>query len=70
MRNTLVTMLVFLAGLAIGYFARSVGIGAHQTKGTHAAELTAIEMRPLTASICVSSCMPVNTWDSSSLTRA
>ena len=43
MRRTVVTILVFVAGLGIGYVARSAGIGALQRRGTHAADLAAIE---------------------------
>jgi len=38
----IVVVLVFLAGLAIGYFARS-SVGRLQQKGTHAADLADIE---------------------------
>ncbi len=44
MRHTsLVTILLFVAGLGIGYFARSGGIGTPQRTDTHAADLAAIE---------------------------
>jgi ketosteroid isomerase-like protein len=42
-RTSLVAILVFLAGLGIGYFARSASIGAPHTTDTHAADLAAIE---------------------------
>ena len=41
-RTSLVTILVFVAGLGIGYFARGA-MGAIQRKDTHAADLAAIE---------------------------
>ncbi len=44
MRRTAVFMAItFLAGLGIGYFARSVDIGAAHRTDTHAADLAAIE---------------------------
>ena len=43
MRRTVVTILVFVAGLGIGYFARSAGMGTLQRRDTHAADLAAIE---------------------------
>ncbi len=44
MRHTsLVTILVFVAGLGIGYFARTAGMGTLQRRGTRAADLAAIE---------------------------
>ncbi len=36
-------VIAFLAGLGIGFFARSDGIGTLQRRDTHAADLTAIE---------------------------
>ena len=42
-RTSLVAILVFVAGLGMGYFARSAGIGTPQRTDTHAADLTAIE---------------------------
>jgi ketosteroid isomerase-like protein len=42
-RNSLVTTIVFLAGLGIGYFARGAGIGAPHRTDAHAADLAAIE---------------------------
>ena len=42
-RTSLITILVFLAGLGIGYFARSAGIGRPHGTDTHAADLAAIE---------------------------
>jgi hypothetical protein len=41
-RASLVTTIVFVAGLGIGYFARSA-MGTLQRKDTHAADLAAIE---------------------------
>src|SRR5580704_4444087 len=41
-RTSLITILVFVAGLAIGYYARGA-IGTIQHKDTHAADLAAIE---------------------------
>jgi ketosteroid isomerase-like protein len=41
--TSLVTILVFVAGLGIGYFARSAGIGTPKKADTHAADLAAIE---------------------------
>jgi len=41
-RTSLVTILVFVAGLGIGYFARSA-MGTLQRKAAHAADLAAIE---------------------------
>jgi len=41
-RNSLVTAIVFVAGLGIGFFARSA-VGTLQRKDTHAADLAAIE---------------------------
>jgi ketosteroid isomerase-like protein len=41
-RNSLVTILVFVAGLGIGYFARSA-MGTLERRGAHAADLAAIE---------------------------
>ena len=44
MKHTpLVTFLVFVAGLGIGYFARSAGIRTSHKTDTHAADLAAIE---------------------------
>lgn len=44
MRHTsLVTLFVFVAGLGIGFFARSAGIGTPHRTDTHAADLAAIE---------------------------
>src|SRR5260370_39735745 len=44
MRRTAVFMTItFLAGLRIGYCARSAGIGAPNRTDTHAADLAAIE---------------------------
>lgn len=44
MRHTfLITTVVFVAGLGIGYFARGAGIGTHRSTDTHAADLAAIE---------------------------
>jgi uncharacterized protein (TIGR02246 family) len=42
-RTSLVTILVFVAGLGIGYFARSAGISRPHRTDTHAADLVAIE---------------------------
>jgi len=42
-RTSLITILVFVAGLGIGYFARSTGIGAPKKADAHAADLAAIE---------------------------
>ena len=42
-RTSLVTILFFVAGLGIGYFARSAGIGTPQRTDSHAADLAAIE---------------------------
>ena len=42
-RTPLVTILVFIAGLGIGYFARSAGPGTLLRRATHAADLAAIE---------------------------
>ena len=42
-RTSLITILVFVAGLGIGYFARSAGIGTPHGTDTHAADLAAIE---------------------------
>jgi hypothetical protein len=41
-RTSLITILVFVAGLGIGYFARGAMGAAHRTD-THAADLAAIE---------------------------
>src|SRR6266851_583413 len=41
-RTSLVTTIVFVAGLGIGYFARSP-VSALQRRDTHAADLAAIE---------------------------
>jgi hypothetical protein len=41
-RTSLVTILVFVAGLGIGYFARSA-VGTLQQRYTHKADLAAIE---------------------------
>jgi hypothetical protein len=41
-RTSLVTILVFVAGLGIGYFARSA-VGTLQRNDTHKADLAAIE---------------------------
>ena len=41
-RNSLVTTIVFVAGLGIGFFARSA-MGTHERKDTYMAELAAIE---------------------------
>ncbi|HVS86709.1 MAG TPA: DUF4440 domain-containing protein [Candidatus Acidoferrum sp.] len=41
--NSLVTTIVFVAGLGIGFFARSAGIGTPHRTDTHAADLAAIE---------------------------
>jgi len=44
MRRTSIFMTIaFLAGLGIGYFARSAGTGTLQQRDTHAADLAAIE---------------------------
>jgi uncharacterized protein (TIGR02246 family) len=42
-RTSPVTILAFAAGLGIGYFARSAGIGPPKKADTHAAGLAAIE---------------------------
>jgi len=42
-RTSLIAILVFVAGLGIGYFARSAGIGAPHGTDAHAADLAAIE---------------------------
>jgi hypothetical protein len=42
-RNFAGTILVFVAGLGIGYFARRAGIGVAEKTDTHAADLAAIE---------------------------
>src|SRR5271167_1871333 len=42
-RTSLVTILVLVAGLGVGYFARSAGIGRLQRTDTHAADVAAIE---------------------------
>jgi uncharacterized protein (TIGR02246 family) len=42
-RTSLATILVFVAGLGMGYFARSAGIGTPQRTDTHAADIAAIE---------------------------
>src|SRR5260370_31674020 len=42
-RTSLITILVFRAGLGIGYFARRAGIGTPHGTDTHAADLAAIE---------------------------
>jgi hypothetical protein len=43
MRNSLVAVAAFLAGLCIGYYARSVRIGTPHKVDSHAAGLAAIE---------------------------
>jgi hypothetical protein len=40
-RTSLATILVFVAGLGIGYFARSAGISRPHRTDTHAADLAA-----------------------------
>jgi uncharacterized protein (TIGR02246 family) len=42
-RTSVFVILAFLAGLGIGYFARSAGIGMPVRRDTHAADLAAIE---------------------------
>jgi ketosteroid isomerase-like protein len=42
-RTSLVTILVFAAGLGIGYFARGTGIGTPKKSDMHTADLAAIE---------------------------
>jgi ketosteroid isomerase-like protein len=42
-RNFVITILVFVAGLGIGYFARRAGIGVANKIDTHTADLAAIE---------------------------
>jgi ketosteroid isomerase-like protein len=42
-RTSLVSILVFVAGLGIGFFARSAGMGTFQRRDTRAADLAAIE---------------------------
>ena len=42
-RTSVFVTIVFLAGLGIGYFARSAGIGTPHGTDTHAADLAAIE---------------------------
>jgi uncharacterized protein (TIGR02246 family) len=41
--NSLATILVFVAGLGIGYFTRTAGMGRLQRKDTHVVDLAAIE---------------------------
>ena len=41
-RNSLATIIVFVAGLGIGFIARTA-MGTHQRKETHVADLAAIE---------------------------
>ncbi len=43
-RTSLFVIAAFLAGLAVGYFARSAGIGTPKKTDTHTADLAAIEM--------------------------
>jgi uncharacterized protein (TIGR02246 family) len=45
-RRTLLLILVFLAGLAIGYIARNAGLGVPHKLERHAADLAAIEKLP------------------------
>jgi uncharacterized protein (TIGR02246 family) len=42
-RTSIVTMLVFVVGLAAGYFARGAGVSTPKKADTHAADLAAIE---------------------------
>jgi uncharacterized protein (TIGR02246 family) len=42
-RTSVLVVIVFVAGLGIGYFARSAGIGTTRRWDTHAADLAAIE---------------------------
>jgi uncharacterized protein (TIGR02246 family) len=42
-QSFLITIIVFLAGLGIGYFARSAGLGAPGKTDSHAADMAAIE---------------------------
>jgi hypothetical protein len=42
-RISVFVVIVFVAGLGIGYFARSAGIGTARRWDTHAADLAAIE---------------------------
>src|SRR5712692_5454295 len=43
MRTSVLSAVAFLAGLGIGFFARSGGIGTLQRTNTHAADVAAIE---------------------------
>jgi ketosteroid isomerase-like protein len=42
-RNPLITVLVFLVGLAVGYFVRSTGLGAPHNMNTQSKDLAGIE---------------------------
>ena len=42
-RTSLVTSIVFVAGVGIGFLARSAGMGTLQRRDTRAADLAAIE---------------------------
>jgi hypothetical protein len=42
-RTSVLVVIVFVAGLGIGYFARSAGIGTTRRWDTHAADLAAFE---------------------------